>query len=240
MPVTLAIVTHEEDCVSGLLGEVWEQAGLELQIFAPYLDVDDLPTDPTAYDGLVVLGGSMGANSEETYPWLAPTKALLADAVSGDVPTLGVCLGHQLLACGLGGTVGVNDLGTRIGLTSVALTDAGREDDVLTSSVARRATHWNEDVVTHLPEGAVRLATAPDGTVQAARYGAKAWGVQFHPEVTESIFRDWAAGHPGRRDLDALGDAVGRATEELRMSWTPLALRFGDIVTRHSTRPTGG
>lgn len=226
MPVTLAIVTHESNCVSGLLGEAWEAAGIELRIFAPYLDVHDLPVDPADYDGLVVLGGHMGANSETDHPWLAPTKALLAEAVRRDVPTLGVCLGHQLLACALGGTVDVNELGTRIGLTSVALTDAGREDPVLTSSVTRRATHWNEDVVTRLPDSAVRLATAPDGTVQAARYARLAWGVQFHPEVTAAIFRSWAEEDPSRENLAGIGDALEGAEEELRTTWAPLALRF--------------
>ncbi|MEO8851000.1 MAG: type 1 glutamine amidotransferase [Allobranchiibius sp.] len=226
MPVTLAIVTHETNCVAGLLGDAWEDAGIELRIFAPYLDVNDLPTDLARYDGLVVLGGHMGANSDDDYPWLAPTKALLVDAIRKDVPTLGVCLGHQLLASALGGTVDVNDLGTRIGLTSVALTDAGRDDEVLASSVARRATHWNEDVVTYLPAGAVRLATAPDGTVQAARYAPRAWGVQFHPEVTAAIFRSWDEEDPSLPNIQGIGDSIAAAEEELRTTWAPLALRF--------------
>ncbi len=231
VPALLAVVTHEPSCLAGLLGEAWEEAGIELRIFSPYRDVADLPTDLDPFAGLVVLGGHMSANSADSYPWLNPTIALLAEAVRREIPTLGVCLGHQLLACALGGAVDVNELGTRIGLTSVVLTEAGRQDPLLASTDARRATHWNGDVVTRLPAGAVRLATAPDGTVQAARFGARAWGVQFHPEVTESIFREWAAEYPGRDDLDILGDAIARAADELRTTWAPLALRFAAHMT---------
>lgn len=202
-----------------------------MQIFAPYLEQSDLPTDLSQYAGLVVLGGHMSANSEADYPWLAPTKTLLATAVRDDVPTLGVCLGHQLLAGALGGRVEVNDLGTRIGLTSVGLTEAGRTDPLLGCPDARRATHWNEDVVTQLPPGAVRLATAPDGTVQAARYAPRAWGVQFHPEVTAVIFAEWAQEHPERTDLQMLGDAVALAEPELHDTWARFALRFAEALT---------
>lgn len=202
-----------------------------MQLFAPYLDQSDLPTDLSQYAGLVVLGGAMSANSEDSYPWLAPTKTLLAKAVRDDVPTLGVCLGHQLLASALGGRVEVNDLGTRIGLTSVTLTEAGRANPLLANPDARRATHWNEDVVTQLPPDAVRLATAPDGTVQAARYAPRAWGVQFHPEVTAAIFAEWAREYPDRTDLPALGAAVAQAEPELRNTWAPFALRFAAQLT---------
>lgn len=232
MPAALAIITHEPSCVPGLLGQTWEDAGLPLRVFAPYQDLSDLLSDPRDYAGLVVLGGHMSANSEQLHPWLAPTKALLAEAVRLDVPTLGVCLGHQLLASALGGVVDVNELGTRIGLTSVALTEAGRDDEVLAGPAARRATHWNEDVVTRLPDGAVRLATAPDGTVQAARFAPHAWGVQFHPEVTATIFRTWAQEDGGREDLDGVGDAIAAAEVELRTAWAPLALRFAAQLQR--------
>lgn len=232
VPALLAVVTHESSCLAGLLGEAWEAAGIELRVFSPYLDVADLPTDLDPFAGLVVLGGHMSANSADRYPWLNPTIALLAEAVRREIPTLGVCLGHQLLACALGGAVDVNERGTRIGLTPVALTEAGRQDPLLASADARHATHWNSDVVTRLPAGAVRLATAPDGTVQAARFGEQAWGVQFHPEVTEAIFREWASEYPGRDDLEILGDAIARAADELRTTWAPFALQFAAQITQ--------
>lgn len=240
MPGTLAVVTHEDSCLPGLLGEAWTVDGVQMHIFRPYLDAADLPADLSAYAGLVVLGGHMSANDEATYPWLAPTKALLADTVAGGIPVLGVCLGHQLLASALGGRVAVNDLGTRIGLTPVALTAAGQDDPLLQSAAARRAVHWNGDVVTELPSGAVRLATAPDGTVQAARFAPRAWGVQFHPEVTAEIFREWAGEYPDRDDLTVLGDAVARAEAELRATWTPLARWFADQLGPAPARASAG
>ena len=104
----LLVVQHEPDAPVAWLGEWWAELGLELDVVRGDLGqpvVERWRDLPVAPDGLVVLGGAMGACDDAVAPWLAPTRALIADAVARGVPTLGVCLGHQLAAVALGGTV---------------------------------------------------------------------------------------------------------------------------------------
>ncbi len=102
-PVIL-VVEHEATCPPAHLGDWLTGAGARVEVCRPYAD-ESLP-DLTTYDGLVVLGGSMGADDDETHAWLGPLKQLIRRAVATGLPTLGICLGHQLIASALGGTVG--------------------------------------------------------------------------------------------------------------------------------------
>ncbi len=98
------VVTHSPTEGPGTLAEWFPAAGLELVVVDPW-DGDELPTDPTAYDALIVLGGPQQAYDDSSAPWLPATKALLRAAVAERVPTLGICLGGQLLAEATGGRV---------------------------------------------------------------------------------------------------------------------------------------
>ncbi len=115
----LLVVQHEPDAPVAWLGEWWAEIGLELDVVRGDLGEPVPSAWSAAHDGLVVLGGAMGANDDDLAPWLAPTRALLAGAVALGVPTLGVCLGHQLAAVALGGTVGRNPSGRTSGLVPV-------------------------------------------------------------------------------------------------------------------------
>lgn len=141
---------------------------------------------------LIVLGGAMGANDEEKHPFLADLKLLISRVVASGVPYIGVCLGGQLLAAACGAKVVSNRWEER-GTMPVQLTEQGA-DDRLFQGVAERFTtfQWHHDSF-DLPVGAVLLAASPACPHQAFRIGTCAWGVQFHPEVTESIIRDWCA-----------------------------------------------
>ena len=133
----------------------------------------------------------MGARDDAVAAWLAPTRALIADAVARGVPTLGVCLGHQLAAVALGGSVERNPSGRTIGPVPVRLSEAAASDPLLGGFDGLAAIHYNDDVVTVVPEGATVLATLPDGRPQAIRFGPRAWGVQFHPETSPEVFGAW-------------------------------------------------
>ncbi len=226
---------HEEDCPPGWFGEWFLAAGIKYDAVSAYRE--PLPTELDEYDGLVVLGGEMGANDDAGYPWLTQTKRLVGVAVADDKPFLGICLGHQLAAVALGGEVRANVHGQATGLTPVRLTSRGR-DDALLSAVEEgaRAVQWNRDVVTRLPEEATALGISPDQTVQAARFGRLAWGVQFHPEVGPDMFRRWirtrSTDGPGPGDVEAMAayHAIRASEAELRRCWEPLARRFADIV----------
>jgi len=149
---------------------------------------DPLP-DPRPGDGVLVLGGTMGAYETDRYAWLAPLKAWLAGQAERDLPILGICLGAQLLADALGGTVSAKRHGER-GVCRVRLADAGTADPLFAGvPQAFCALQWHNDSFA-LPPGAVHLAASPGCPVQAFRYRSS-WAVQFHPEVDPGIVHQW-------------------------------------------------
>ena len=237
MSARLLVVQHEPDAPAAWLGEWWTGLGLVLEVVRGDLG-EDVPSvfDAARHDGLVVLGGAMGACDDAVAPWLAATRALIADAVARSVPTLGVCLGHQLSGVALGGKVTPNPSGRTVGVVPVALTDAGRDDPLLGGFDGRGAVHYNDDVVIEPPADAVVLATLPDGRVQALRYGPRAWGVQFHPETSPEVFAAWLLWDSPdglTPEQEALLADVTAAREDLQ-GWRVLAERFAAVVTEAS------
>ncbi len=223
--VRVLVVEHEDDAPAAWFGRWLGEAGAELDVRRPYLG-EALPADLADHDALLVLGGEMGANDDHV-PWIAPTRELVVAAAAEHVPTLGICLGHQLCAVALGGAVARNPQGQQMGVLGVGWTDDAPADALLGAVVgAALAVHWNSDVVTALPEGARVLARAPGGEVQVARLAGSVWGVQLHPEVDEQIVTSWA--HDSREvhgdgPVDDALARVGAAREELHAAWRPLA-----------------
>ncbi len=234
MSARLLVVQHQDDCPPAWFGDWFAAAGVGYDVLAASREA--MPTGLDDHDALVVLGGEMGANDDAGFGWLGPTRKLIASVVADERPFLGICLGHQLAAVALGGEVMPNPHGQALGLTPLGLTDAGRADDLLgVVAPGSLAVQWNSDIVTRLPEGAVVLATSPDGTVQAARFGCRAWGVQLHPEVGPETFQRWieaeaAAGKPPTDRTREVHTAIAAAERQLRSSWQPLATRFADVV----------
>jgi GMP synthase (glutamine-hydrolysing) len=231
----LLVIQHEDDCTPAWFGEWFVEEGLDYDIVLGHRD-QPVPSSLGAYAGLVVLGGEMGANDDADYPWLTATKALIAHTVDAHRWFLGICLGHQLAAVALGGEVIVNPLGRALGLNPVRLTAAGRADE-LTSAIAdgARSIQWNCDIVSRLPDGATELATSPDGSIQAARFGARAWGLQFHPEASPAVFASWvdaaqAASAESYQDLAAVAAQLVVAEAQLRRDWAALARRWAQLV----------
>jgi GMP synthase (glutamine-hydrolysing) len=236
------VVQHEDDDPIHLMGTWMDDVDLDVR--RPY-GHDELPTTLEGlegYDGLVVMGGAMGANDDGTSPWLTPTKELIRQAAAGALPTLGICLGHQLAAVALGGEVRPNPAGRQFGLLDVCWEPAAHLDELFsTVATPRRGAHWNDDVVTRLPEGAHVLARATTGEVQAARHAPTVWGVQWHPEVDEALFRGWLTDGNAdpvlaERELAALATAAAA----LERWWRPLAVRFTELVASGRTSRRAG
>lgn len=244
MTARVLVVEHEAGAPAGLVGDWLEQAGAVLDVRRPYADgAASLPGDLTWHDALLVLGGSMGAHDDADHAWLAPAKELVREAAATGVPTLGICLGHQLVAAALGGRSAPNPAGQQLGLLAVGWCDAAPQDALLGAVTgAGRGLHWNDDVVLDLPDATVVLARAPGGEVQAARFAPTVWGVQLHPEVDEQIVAGW-----GQEDRDRLGDergpevarTVAQARAELEAGWRPLATRLAELATRSAERAAG-
>ena len=141
---------------------------------------------------LIVLGGAMGANDDGKHPFLVPLKLLIRDVVTAGRPYLGICLGGQLLAAVLGAAV-VSGRWEELGTLPVCLEEYGTTDPLFKGVPQRFITfQWHHDSF-ELPHGSLLLASSSACQHQAFRYGECAWGLQFHPEVTEQIIRDWCA-----------------------------------------------
>ena len=142
-------------------GIAWDTVELDEGEAIPPLD---------GYDALISMGGPMDVFEEEAHPWLADEKVAIREAVAErDMPFLGVCLGHQLLADALGGRVETMPE-PEVGIMTVDLTAAGRADPLLAGlDPAVTCLQWHGCAVTRLPGDAVSLASSPLCAVQAFR-----------------------------------------------------------------------
>ena len=146
------------------------------------------------YDALISMGGPMDVFEEEAHPWLADEKIAIREAVAGrDMPFLGVCLGHQLLADALGGRVETM-AEPEVGVMTVSLTESGRGDPLLAGlDPTVTCLQWHGCAVTALPEDSVVLASSPLCAIQAFRVGRHAYGLQYHVELTPTTVAEWGA-----------------------------------------------
>ncbi len=237
---TLVLQLAADDPI-GNLGGWLTGAGLELEVrLAP-----DLPATPDGYAGLVVLGGPMGARDDHRAPWLPEVRALLRAAVSGEVPTLAICLGAQILAETHGGRVIENPEGPEIGAQLIAKRASSATDPLFGPlPITPDVIQWHFDTISALPPGAVHLASSPVCENQAFRLGRLAWGVQFHLEATQEMLRDWAAEDAALLpdwDLDRVLDRAVGVLPDVAEVWEPFARSFADIVRDPSTvKPARG
>jgi GMP synthase (glutamine-hydrolysing) len=193
----------------GVFSEVMRDRGVE-QVSVELDENEPLP-DWREFDAVLAMGGPMGAVDDADHPWLAPEKRLVREAVDEGRPFLGVCLGVQLLAAALDAPVYPAER-PEVGLLPVELTPEGR-DDPLFAGVEEPlvSLQWHGDTF-DLPNGAALLARSPLVPNQAFRAGERAYGVQFHLEVTGEMAREWAEVPAYQRSLaETLGEEEGAA-----------------------------
>ena len=172
----------------GVFEDVLRERGAELHRVE--LDEGEPLPDWRGLDAIVAMGGPMSVNDEDRLPWLAEEKRAIGEAVRAGTPFWGVCLGVQLLAASLGAAVYPGPA-PEVGVLPVELTLDGLVDPVFESLPHEVLTlQWHGDTF-DLPHDAVRLAGSPAYPNQAFRV-QKAYGVQFHLEVSAEMAREWA------------------------------------------------
>jgi GMP synthase (glutamine-hydrolysing) len=145
-------------------------------------------------DLLVFLGGPIGVYEDEAYPFIRDELQVLEARLARDLPTLGICLGSQLMARALGARVYPGPR-KEIGWAPVTLTEAGRSSCLAQLGPEQTAVlHWHGDTF-DLPAGATRLASTDLYENQAFAWGKRALALQFHLEVTTRGLEHWFIGH---------------------------------------------
>lgn len=175
-------VSHSEFEGPGLFAEVAGEHGVELRGVAT--DRGERVPDLEEVAGVIVLGGDLSVAQIDAREHLARERDLLGGAARAGLPVMGVCLGSQLLASGLGASVEPMSNRER-GMHEVTVTAAGAADPVLgPEAPGLRAFQLHDDAFS-LPAGAVGLATSPGCPEQAFRFGTRAYGLQFHLDLSD-------------------------------------------------------
>ncbi len=186
--VALRHVAFED---AGLIEAAAADAGLELDyVEVPRADLTRL--DPLAPELLIVLGGPIGVYETGSYPFLDIEIALIRARLQADRPTLGICLGAQLMAVALGGEVGPGPV-KEIGYAPIVpAADPGPLAPL--ADAGWRVLHWHGDQISPPPGVSVHASTAAT-PVQAFSRGPRALGLQFHIEVEPDALESWLVGH---------------------------------------------
>lgn len=206
-PKILAVL-HQERSSTGRVGQLLLEAGFALDIRRPPLG-DVLPVTLENHAGAVIFGGPMSANDPEDY--IRDETNWLSVPLAEDKPFLGICLGAQMLANHLGGSVGPHPDGlVEIGWYPLEPTEAGNA----LMEWPPMVYHFHREGF-ELPRSATLLATGNTYTNQAFRYGNNAWGVQFHAELTRAMMQRWVV--RGSERFKLCGAQQGRDHLEGRM-----------------------
>jgi GMP synthase (glutamine-hydrolysing) len=209
---------HFEDL--GTLEPALERGGYKIR----YADsgVDDIAAlDPVAPDLVVVLGGPIGAYEDDLYPTLKHELRLLEMRLKANRPTIGICLGAQLMARALGTRVYPGPR-KEIGWSPITLRPEGCEPAIRHLGQDNTAVlHWHGDTF-DLPAGATLLASTEICRNQAFSWGRNALGLQFHPEAKAARLEQWFIGHAceiagARISVPALRDDTARHAARLEI-----------------------
>lgn len=191
----LALI-HHEVAGAGVFAEEIGRRGHQLDEWLP--SEGPVPRPLEDYGAVMAFGGGMQADQDDRYPWLRVALELLGETLARGVPTLGVCLGGQMLARAAGAAVGPA-AEAEWGWRSLELTHDGSQDPLFAGLPRAFDVFQWHSYAFELPPGAVALARNRV-CLQSFRVGACAWGVQWHPEVTAETVLLWANRHPPAPD----------------------------------------
>ena len=209
MTKNVLIVVHQEHSTPGKVGEFLTRRGYVLDRRCPNLG-DPLPQDLSGYSAAVVFGGPMSANDDHLDGIKAELDWLERTALTSDCPMLGICLGAQEMARVLGAKVGPHE----DGLVEIGYVDV-RPTGACSSFMANDVVfyQWHSETF-EIPEGAVHLAENDPFPGQAFRYGDRAYGIEFHPEMTRDMIERWATSEKGAPKIELFKDKGAQPREQ--------------------------
>jgi len=204
----------------GIFLDVLNERGIPVETVRGFMG-ETYPADLSAYSGVIAMGGPMGVYEEGRHPWLRQEDALLKTAIQQDLPTLGVCLGSQLIAKAASAEVKPGPR-KEIGWYQLTLSPEARQDPLWRSFPPTfEAFEWHGDIFS-LPLGAVSLASSELYPHQAFRLGQRVYALLFHLEVTAAMaktmldtFADEVAGVRDYIDPVAIEHALAVRTARL-------------------------
>jgi GMP synthase-like glutamine amidotransferase len=218
------VIQHEQPTPGGYVHQWLDERGAEQDVFR--IDVEDRDVDPREFDMIVSLGSEFAA-FDDSVPWIARERQLLAQATQAEVPVLGICFGGQLLARVLGGRSFRGEQ-PEIGWLPVR----SRDHSLVPEGPWFQ---WHFDTFS-LPPGAELIADSPAGP--QAYVAGRSLGLQFHPEVTPEIMNSWVAAY--RHELDGEGvdpDRLLEQTNDTAERTRATAWRLFDAFLTRVARP---
>ena len=229
----IAIFRHAAAEGPGYLAEFLDMQQIPWRLIA--IDAGDtVPHSAEAYSGLVFMGGPMSVN--DALPWIAPALALIREAVAGDIPVLGHCLGGQLISKALGGTVSRNPV-KEIGWGEVTVADNEAARNWFGAVQNFQAFHWHGETFS-LPQGATLLLSSAYCTNQAWAIG-KHLALQCHVEMTAAMIVSWCEIGADEIAAGSASPAVQSAAEMRRQMAEELP-RLREVAARLYTHWIAG
>lgn len=185
----ILVIQHVPHEGLGTIGGSLRSSGLKADFHKVYENAR-MPVDIKGYSALIVMGGPMGVYEDDIHPFIKKELRLIESALKSETPVLGVCLGSQMLAKAAGAKV-YKGKSKEIGWYRTTLTESGRADRLFTGFPKEFTVfQWHGDTFDVPPNG-VNLASSELFPHQAIRVGRRAYGFQFHLEVTEEMISGW-------------------------------------------------
>jgi len=219
----LLSVVHGEEVRGEVFDDVVRGDGHELDEWW-IVERDEPPRPLSDYDAVLVFGGAMNVDQEDEHPWLRREDEFVRGLLEQRMPTLGVCLGGQLLAKAAGAHVGRSPE-PEAGFVPVTRTDDAARDPIFGALTLVFDVFEAHQYAFQVPVGAVELARSRVCS-QAFRVGDSAWGIQFHPEIRLEQVATWLRNDPAFPNGEAIVAELRDRIEEWQSFGAALCRAF--------------